>query len=119
MKLPSITLCLALLCAPAAFAAEVISETPDTTVGKAGGKAGGGMTGLMLGAIGGPIGAVAGAAVGYFGGGALQESAGLAEPAYLVETDEGDVQRFRSPGQRFAPGDQVEVRGIRLEPPAQ
>ncbi|BAU74721.1 hypothetical protein [Metapseudomonas furukawaii] len=115
MKLPSITLCLALLCAPAAFTAEVISETPDTTVG----KAGGGMTGLMLGAIGGPIGAVAGAAVGYFGGGALQESAGLAEPAYLVETDEGDVQRFRAPGQRFAPGDQVEVRGIRLEPRAQ
>ncbi|MCY1512120.1 hypothetical protein D9M68_465680 [compost metagenome] len=111
MKVPSITLCLALLASPAAFAAEVLSETPDTTVG----KATGGMTGLMFGAIGGPLGAVAGAAVGYFGGGAVQASAGLDEPAYLVEMDDGSVQRFRTPGQRFQPGDQVEVRGIRLE----
>ncbi|MDH4608770.1 hypothetical protein [Pseudomonas sp. BN102] len=111
MKIPGITLCLALLSSPAAFSAEVLSETPDTTVG----KAAGGMTGLMFGAIGGPLGAVTGAAVGYFGGGAVQESTGLAEPAYLVKTDDGSVQRFRSPGKLFKPGDQVEVRGIRIE----
>ncbi|MNF17120.1 hypothetical protein D3C80_2204510 [compost metagenome] len=70
---------------------------------------------MMLGALGGPIGAVAGAAVGYFGGGAAQQSSGLAEPAYLVKPDDGSVQRFRSPGQRFKPGDQVRVNGIRLE----
>ncbi|MDE3736186.1 hypothetical protein [Metapseudomonas resinovorans] len=110
MKIPSVTLCLALLCSPAAFAAEVVSQVPDTTVG----KATGGMTGLMLGAIGGPLGAVAGAAVGYFGGGTAQESGGLAEPAYLVKMDDGSVRRFRTPGQRFQPGDKVEVDGIRL-----
>ncbi|MCY1557074.1 hypothetical protein D9M68_938890 [compost metagenome] len=115
MKTPSITLCLALLCSPVAFSAEVLSETPDTTVG----KATGGMTGLMFGAIGGPLGAVAGAAVGYFGGGAVQASSGLAEPAYLVKTDDGSVQRFRSPGKHFKPGDQVEVRGIRIQPKSQ
>ncbi|MCY1465080.1 hypothetical protein D9M71_831820 [compost metagenome] len=72
------------------------------------------MTGLMFGAIGGPVGAIAGAAVGYFGGSFVQESTGLGEPAYLVRTDDGSVQRFRSPGKRFKPGDQVEVDGIRL-----
>ncbi|MFZ6050325.1 hypothetical protein ACFW0H_29915 [Pseudomonas sp. CR3202] len=111
MKIPSVTLCLALLCSPAAFAAEVLSETPDTTAG----KATGGMTGLMFGAIGGPAGAVAGAAVGYFGGSLVQESTGLSEPAYLVKTDDGSVQRFRAPGQHFNPGDQVVVHGIRIE----
>ncbi|MDH4557353.1 hypothetical protein E8F11_19600 [Pseudomonas sp. BN417] len=111
MSIPRITLCLALLSSPIAFAAEVLSETPDTTVG----KATGGMTGMMLGALGGPAGAVAGAAVGYFGGGFVQESTGLSEPAYLVKTEDGSVQRFRSPGKYFKPGDQVEVRGIRIE----
>ncbi|MDH4566291.1 hypothetical protein E8E95_06325 [Pseudomonas sp. BN414] len=111
MKVPSFTLCLALLASSPAFAAEVLSEVPDTTAG----KAGGGMTGLMFGAIGGPVGAVAGAAVGYFGGGAVQQATGLAEPAYLVKMDDGSVQRFRSPGQHFKPGDQVEVHGIRIE----
>ncbi|WP_044874700.1 hypothetical protein [Pseudomonas sp. LFM046] len=83
------------LCSPAVFAAEVLSETPDTTVG----KATGGMTGMMLGAL----------------GGAAQQASGLAEPAYLVKTDDGSMQRFRSPGQHFKPGDQVEVHGIRIE----
>ncbi|AOE85726.1 hypothetical protein [Pseudomonas sp. TCU-HL1] len=111
MKVPNVALCLALLSSPVTFAAEVISEVPDTTVG----KASGGVTGLMLGAIGGPVGAVAGAAVGYFGGSTVQQSSGLAEPAYMVKMDDGSVQRFRSPNKRFKPGDQVEVRGIRLE----
>ncbi|MCY1287997.1 hypothetical protein D9M68_609870 [compost metagenome] len=111
MKAPSITLCLALLASAPAFSAEVLSEVPDTTVG----KAGGGMTGLMFGAIGGPAGAIAGAAVGYFGGSAVQQASGLAEPAYMVKMDDGSVQRFRSPGKHFKAGDQVEVRGIRIE----
>ncbi|WP_342245558.1 hypothetical protein [Pseudomonas sp. OTU5201] len=110
MNIPRLTLCLALLSSPLAFSAEVLSEAPDTTVG----KATGGMTGMMLGAIGGPVGAVAGAAVGYFGGGTAQESSGLAEPAYMVKMDDGSVRRFRTPGQRFQPGDKVEVDGIRL-----
>ncbi|MCY1239403.1 hypothetical protein D9M72_521950 [compost metagenome] len=73
------------------------------------------MTGLMFGAIGGPAGAIAGAAVGYFGGSAVQQASGLAEPAYMVKMDDGSVQRFRSPGKHFKAGDQVEVRGIRIE----
>lgn len=111
MTVPSFTLCLVLFASSPAFAAEVLSDVPDTTAG----KAGGGMTGLMVGAIGGPAGAIAGAAVGYFGGGAVQQATGLAEPAYMVRMDDGSVQRFRSPGKHFKPGDQVEVHGIRIE----
>jgi hypothetical protein len=33
----------------------------------------------------------------------------------MVKMDDGSVQRFRSPGKHFKAGDQVEVRGIRIE----
>lgn len=110
MKRPLLCALLIVATTSQAMAAEVISAQEDTSTG----KVFGGISGLMVGAIGGPIGAVAGALVGVFGGSAVQESAGLSENAYVVENDDGSLQRVRTPGKTFAPGDQVRVEGIRL-----
>lgn len=110
MKHPLLCALLVVAATSQAVAGEVVSAHEDTSTG----KVFGGISGLMIGAIGGPIGAVAGALVGVFGGSAVQESAGLSENAYVVENDDGSLQRVRTPGKTFAPGDQVRVEGIRL-----
>lgn len=113
MKNILLPLVMSLSIALPACADEVLSESPDNTVG----YGAGGVTGLMVGAaLGGPFGAIAGAALGAFGGAAVQQGSGHSDAAYVVRHDDGSTQRYRSPNARFKPGDQVQVSGIRLAP---
>lgn len=92
-------------------AAQVVAEQEENSVG----TGFGGLTGLMVGAAaGGPIGAVVGAAVGGWSGAQVQSASGNAGTAYIVRDDEGEERWIRSPKQRFAPGQQVELRQGRI-----
>ncbi|WP_336335657.1 hypothetical protein [Pseudomonas putida] len=113
MKTLLLSLAMSLSIALPACADEVLSASPDNTIG----YGAGGVSGLMLGAaLGGPFGAVAGAVLGAFGGAAVQQGTGHSDQAYVVRHDDGSTQRYRSPTARFKPGDQVQVSGIRLAP---
>ena len=50
---------------------------------------------------------IAGGFVGAWLGGEVQQAAGASGDAYLIKTDDGDVQRFRSPKHQFGVGEQA------------
>ena len=93
-----------------ALADEVIREVPDNTAGRGYGT----LTGLMVGAVGGPIGAIVGAGAGFWIGHSVQQTAGLSDTAYEVRNAQGELKTVRSPNARFAVGEQVQMKGIRL-----
>lgn len=75
----------------------------------------GGLTGVILGGLGGPVGALAGGIAGAWLGGTAQEASGLSQRAYVVRTDEGEVQTIRAPHQQFSAGDQVTLEHGRIQ----
>jgi len=107
-----LALSLGLAAANALQAAEVVAEREENSVG-----AGfGGLSGLMLGAAaGGPVGALVGAAAGLWSGAQVQAATGNSGSAYVVRHEDGREQWVRSPKERFALGQQVEMNGIRLQ----
>lgn len=105
----SFSLCLVLL-SPLCMADKVVREVPDTT----GGKGYGTLTGMMVGAVGGPLGALVGAGAGFFLGGAAQQASGQSGTAYEVKDAQGNLSTVRSPNERFAVGQQVTRKGLRL-----
>ncbi|MFA5677352.1 MAG: hypothetical protein WC953_02945 [Pseudomonas sp.] len=99
------------LTSSAVMADEVVAEMADTTAGAGLGAS----TGLMIGgAAGGPLGALVGAGVGLLAGQFVQQASGLEGRAYKVRTEQGDIDRVRSPGAEFHIGQQVERHGNRL-----
>ncbi len=114
LKLLSLTSLIALYSsATVASSAEVIGRAPDNTSGR---LIGGWSAFLLGGAAAGPLGAIAGGLAGAFAGSQTQESAGLSGNIYWVRTDDGAVQRFRSPQHTFSKGDLVSINGIRIKP---
>lgn len=101
----------ALFCV-AVQADEVVAQVPDNTVG-GGFGAGAGL--LLGGALGGPFGALVGAGVGLFSGSAAQEVSGGSQTSYIVRDSAGHQQTVRSPNAEFSIGQQVSVRGDRLQ----
>jgi len=106
--------CLALLYsyASAANSAEVIGRSPDNTSGR---MLGGWSTFLLGGAAAGPFGAIAGGLIGIWIGDQAQASSGLSGNTYQIRKEDGSVESIRSPKTSFLIGDQVEIRGIRLQ----
>lgn len=109
-------LALSLAVAGVVQAAEVVTETTDTTAGGAVGV----LTGVMVGgAAGGPIGALVGAGVGLFAGKGVQEGAGLEDRAYRVRKENGEQEVIRSPNRAFDDGEKVVIQGGRLHAPSE
>lgn len=101
--------------AAAPHAAEVVAQRPDNLSGQ---MLGGWTAVLLGGAAGGPAGAIAGGLLGAWLGGEVQQVMGASGDAYLIKTDDGEVQRLRSPEHQFEVGDTVAIRGTRPEPVA-
>ena len=94
-----LALSLGLVAANVLQAAEVVAEREENSVG-----AGfGGLSGLMLGAA------------GLWSGAQVQAATGNSGSAYVVRHEDGREQWVRSPKERFALGQQVEMNGIRLQ----
>ena len=98
---------------PMLRAAEIVAHRPDNLSGQ---MLGGWVAVVLGGAAGGPVGAIAGGFVGAWLGGEVQQAAGASGDAYLIKTDDGDVQRFRSPKHQFGVGEAVAIKGIRPVP---
>lgn len=107
-----LALTFSLLASGNAQADEISGESEERTAD----KSTGGMTGLMVGAIGGPIGALIGAGVGALVGSSSHASGADGEQAFQARGDGARVKTVRSPGRRFATGDQVEIHGNRPSP---
>lgn len=85
---------------------QVIGHSPDNIKG----QMVGGWSGVLLGgAAGGPAGAILGGLAGYWSGGKLQQASGTSDNAYLVKSEDGQIQRLRSPNHEYQTGDVVAV----------
>ncbi|WP_150302853.1 hypothetical protein [Pseudomonas saliphila] len=91
---------------------QVVEAKEDRMVG--GGF--GGLTGFMVGgAVGGPIGALVGGGLGYFGGKGAQQAAGLDQTLYVIQAEDGSLNRVRtSSADGFAVGEAVNRDGSNL-----
>lgn len=98
---------------PLSWADEVVREVDDNTLGGAFGGAAGLLVGGAL--AGGIPGALLGGVLGLLGGKQLQESSGLSQRAYVVETGEGEHKTVRSPVAVHQPGDEVLLVGDRIQ----